>query len=401
MDGIKIRFTSIRHLSKSLRSSSRTRHTPLLCSLITSSYRSVGRFGKGIFRGTIFGLLLLGSGTYSNGQDASSDALQKEAAWNWPELRVFQEQLASYLDLSNATAEQRSAVQQAWNDLNAAQRGPEVLNRLLTVCGIVDPRVTQSLARLNSLETSQAIQEFVALKWFDAKVPGWLQDNLRLAIAKGLAQRSLYDEAIQVLETLDEKNVVDPSSLMFYRAICFHHLLQKEKCVEQLDRLLQRESELATRFVVTAKLMRSDIDPLKEDSLDEVARLMNDVERRLVLGRAGVKVREQERTIVEKLDKLIEKIEEQIQQQQQQQQEQQSSQNKPKNGQSQAMEDSRIAGGSGPGDVDPKKLEQGNEWGDLPPAQRQEALQNIMRDLPSHYREVIEAYFKRLGTGDR
>ena len=202
-------------------------------------------------------------------------------------------------------------------------------------------------------------------------------------MAKGLAQRSLYDEAIQVLETLDEKNVVDPSSLMFYRAICFHHLLQKEKCVEQLDRLLQRESELVTRFVVTAKLMRSDIDPLKEDSLDEVARLMNDVERRLVLGRAGVKVRDQERAIVEKLDKLIEKIEEQIQQQQQQQQQQQSAQNKPQNGQSQAMQDSRIAGGSGPGDVDQKKLEDEGVWGDLPPAQRQEALQNIMRDLPS------------------
>ena len=91
-------------------------------------------------------------GQVSFGQDPSSDVLQKEATWNWPELRVFQEQLASYLDLVNATSDQRSAVQQAWNGLGEVHRGPEVLNRLLDACGVVDPRVRQSMTKLDGLD---------------------------------------------------------------------------------------------------------------------------------------------------------------------------------------------------------------------------------------------------------
>jgi hypothetical protein len=39
-------------------------------------------------------------------------------------------------------------------------------------------------------------------------------------------------------------------------------------------------------------------------------------------------------------------------------------------------------------------------WGDLPPRERQEALQGMSKNLPSHYRDVIESYFKRLAAVD-
>ena len=54
------------------------------------------------------------------------------------------------------------------------------------------------------------------------------------------------------------------------------------------------------------------------------------------------------------------------------------------------MDDSQIAGGSGPGDVDPKKMEDRGGW-ESAPAQRQEALQRLTEELPTHYRDVIEA----------
>jgi TolA-binding protein len=145
--------------------------------------------------------------------------------------------------------------------------------------------------------------------------------------------------------------------------------------------------------------MVADIDPLKTDSLDEVARMMNDVHRRLDLGRAGQRVRDEEQEIVDKLDKLIEKIEQQMQQQQQQQQQQQSG--SPQQAQNQAMQDSQIAGGSGPGDVDNKDIGDRAGWGNLPPAERQEALQRLTEELPSHYREVIEGYFRQLAKERR
>jgi len=37
-------------------------------------------------------------------------------------------------------------------------------------------------------------------------------------------------------------------------------------------------------------------------------------------------------------------------------------------------------------------------WGDLPPKQRDEALQQIGRDFPAHYRDIIEQYFRRLAA---
>ena len=45
---------------------------------------------------------------------------------------------------------------------------------------------------------------------------------------------------------------------------------------------------------------------------------------------------------------------------------------------------------------DPKRIGTESGWGDLPPRQRQEALQQIGKDLPAHYREVVEEYFRKL-----
>jgi hypothetical protein len=63
------------------------------------------------------------------------------------------------------------------------------------------------------------------------------------------------------------------------------------------------------------------------------------------------------------------------------------------------MDDSRIAGGRGAGEVQKRDLGAGEGWGDLPPHDRERALQQIGREFPSHYREAIEQYFKRLATG--
>ncbi len=52
-------------------------------------------------------------------------------------------------------------------------------------------------------------------------------------------------------------------------------------------------------------------------------------------------------------------------------------------------------GGKGPGEVDRKNIGGSSGWGSLPPKEREEALQQIGRDFPSHYRDVIEEYFRR------
>ena len=99
--------------------------------------------------------------------------------------------------------------------------------------------------------------------------------------------------------------------------------------------------------------------------------------------------RKDQKDVVAKLDKMIEELEKQQQQQQQ-------SGGGGKQNPSQPMQDSQAADLFGPGNVDPKKLAENSDWGDLPAKQRQEALQQISRDFPAHYRDVIERYFRKI-----
>jgi len=136
-------------------------------------------------------------------------------------------------------------------------------------------------------------------------------------------------------------------------------------------------------------LMISDMESLEADSLDEIARLMEDIRRRQALHRSGTRVIDQEKKVIEKLDQLIEEIEQKMQQQA-------ASQAQAKSGSSKPMQESENAGGIGKGDVTERSLDEGGEWGNLPPQKRAAALAEMSRDLPPHYREVIEEYFRQL-----
>jgi hypothetical protein len=40
------------------------------------------------------------------------------------------------------------------------------------------------------------------------------------------------------------------------------------------------------------------------------------------------------------------------------------------------------------------------QWGKLPEKQRAEAMQELTRDMPPKYREVIENYFRKLAASE-
>ena len=231
-----------------------------------------------------------------------------------------------------------------------------------------------------------------------------LPPRLRAATAtwlgRLLVQRRYFDEALPVLAEVDPQTCPDAASLLFYRGSSYHALLKKTEALRDLRQLTQLKTGLPVRFERTAALMIADLKPLKEDSLDEVSRLMTDVSRRLDLGRVGESTQTKEQEIIDKLSKLIDDLEKQQQQQQQQQQQAQSSGGgggAPQGGQAgDPMADSQIAGAAGNGDVDPKSLQDTGGWGNLPPAERRESLQQINRDLPTHYRDAIEAYFRKM-----
>ena len=230
-------------------------------------------------------------------------------------------------------------------------------------------------------------------------LPKSMRMTLRTWLGRELVRARLFDEALPVIAEVDPSESLDPAATLFYRGACYHALLMKKEALADLRRLLENEDDSPVRFTRTARMMVADIKPLKEDTLDEISRLMTDVTRRLDLGRSDEQTKDQEQKIIDKLTKLIDDLEKQ--QQQQQQQQQQKSSGKPSDGsggQGSPMEDSQIAGGGGNGDVDKKNIDDRDGWGNLPPAERQQALQQISRDLPTHYREAIEAYFRKLAT---
>ncbi len=321
----------------------------------------------------------------------ADDQLRKSASWQWPDAQLYAEHLRSYLDQRQVDEPLLAQVEEYWLGSQQAAKGPELLDRLLVAAAMIEPRIEELHSRLQDPALRPTHPR--DLDWLTSDVPGWMQDTIRLACGRAFAQRRLYDEALETLGGLDVGQVCDPASLIFYRATCEHHLLKQAECLQNIELLLEREDELPARYAQLAMLMQADIQPLEADSLDEVSRLMNDVQRRLDLGRAGTRVRDEEQQIVDKLDKLIDQIEQQMQQQQPQPSDPSGN---PKQGQTQPMEDSQIAGGTGPGDVDKKEMEQRAGWGNLPAAERQEALQRLTQDLPSHYRGLIQGYFRQL-----
>ena len=93
---------------------------------------------------------------------------------------------------------------------------------------------------------------------------------------------------------------------------------------------------------------------------------------------------------------MIDELEKKRQQQQQMMQSGQAGGSKSNN----PANDSMLPNMQGSGDVDKKKLGEESDWGNLPPKQREEALQALGKEFPSHYREVIEEYFRKLARDE-
>ena len=61
------------------------------------------------------------------------------------------------------------------------------------------------------------------------------------------------------------------------------------------------------------------------------------------------------------------------------------------------MRDSNIATNSGPGQIDAKKIKDlAEQWGKLPPKEREANMRELTRNVSPRYREIIQEYFRKL-----
>jgi hypothetical protein len=327
---------------------------------------------------------------------ASSDGFAQSATWDAPTLDKARTATIAYLTQQQASADVLAQAETIWTAPDANIYAGDLLDRLAQSVSLVEPQARELTALCSRARRSASLPKF---EWLaDEKTEPLVRDNLRLYLGRWLVQNRLYDEAFEQIETLRPEQVVDPAGLLFYQAVVHHQMLHKEPGLEAIARLLERQEQLPRRYQSIAKLMQADLTPLKDDSLDHIARRMDDITRRLDLGRAGQKTRDVEDGVIESLDKLIEEMEKAAAAAEAAA----AAGNIADNIRSSSpAQDSVPMGGKAPGNVTQKNIGNKTGWGDLPPKDRQEALQQIGKDFPAHYRDVIEQYFRKLASEER
>ncbi len=316
----------------------------------------------------------------------------QKASWKIPAAEGVHDQVLEWLANRELDPTTRAQLDSLWASVLAGGHEAHVLDVVCATFAAVDPQARELLAVCSQPRQRLALPDVAWL--VEDKTAAFERYNLRLLYGRWLVHEALYDEAAEPLEGLAPADVVDPAGLLFYQAVVQHRALKRDAGLTTIARLLENESQIPKRYRSVARLMQADLEPLKDESLDHIARRMEDVRRRLDLGRAGPKVREVEDGVVASLDKLIKQIEEQ----QQAAAAAAAASGRGNLRPGRPAQDSVPIGGKGPGDVAKKPIGNQSGWGDLPPRQRQEALQQIGKDFPAHYRDVIEQYFRKLAS---
>ncbi len=223
------------------------------------------------------------------------------------------------------------------------------------------------------------------------QVPASIRSHVALHVAGQLHAARYYEETLEWLTWVVAQETLSPHLLHYYRATASQRLVRLAEARESAQLLIDEPGGAQRRHLAVAKLILHDTEQQAEpESLDHVARQMQDIRRRLQLGRSAEPEQDLQQTVLDALDKMIDDAEKQ------QQQQQQMAGSATPAAPSQAMQESRPAEMKGAGEVDRREVAAGGDWGAMPPVERDRVLQQIGRDFPAHYRDLIQAYFESL-----
>ncbi|MEP3477654.1 MAG: hypothetical protein ABJZ55_00255 [Fuerstiella sp.] len=222
--------------------------------------------------------------------------------------------------------------------------------------------------------------------------------QVQLFRARWLVQHRFYDDALEALDALGPDDVVDPASLLFYRAICQSELLQTQDALDSVTLLQNNTLDVPNHFLVVADMMKKELLEREEEGMKNVAELMTDVERRLDLGKSGKQTQSQEDAVIAALDKLLEDLENEKKKQQQQQQQQngQGGQGQQQQNASPSNQSQIKSGIDAKGEADPKNLDETGQWGLLNNKQEAKAREMIQQKFPPNFLDQIGRYTRKI-----
>jgi hypothetical protein len=281
-----------------------------------------------------------------------------------------------------------------------SQNQRSVLDRVADTLGLGNPAAATLLTSARDAGTPAPQETPALLK--DAKQSPYFRSNLGLAYAVALSHRRVFEEALEALKLVKPESVVDPAAYLFHRAVAEHSMSLREDATHTIIRLLDDAAEVPERYKTVAVLMAFDMQAWREKDLSDIARKMDNIERRLELARGGPKTQKMQKDVVARLDEIIKQLENQAKGDG-------NGGSCPNGGQpgnpgaipNSPQRDSLGGKNGGPGNVDPKKLDGlAKQWGKLPEKERAQAMQELTRDMPAKYREIIESYFRKLAASE-
>ena len=188
-----------------------------------------------------------------------------------------------------------------------AETDRSLLDRVTATLELGDPAVGQILAAAADPATPAPTEVPALLK--DAKRPVFYRGNLALAYAKALSNRRIHEEALASLQCVKPEQVVDPAAYFFVRAVAEHAMAMKSEAGRSIVGLLEDVADAPERYKLLAILMLYDMQQWRDKDLGQIARKMDNIERRLKLARGGPKTQKLQREVVARLDEIIKQLE--------------------------------------------------------------------------------------------
>lgn len=277
-----------------------------------------------------------------------------------------------------------------------------VLDRIADTLELGDATAAQLLA--DARDPAKPAPQSAPAILKDQSKPAFYRANLALAYARALTSRRVFEESLATLRAVKPEQVADPAAYYFYKAVAEHGLVRKEAAAQSILRLLEDCDNVPERYRAVAELMFADMKTWKKDERDlaYIARLMDNIERRLDLSRGGRITQDLQKKVLFRLDELIKEMENRAKQASASNAGNCPSGGKPKLGPGAGAPlapqlDSFGGSNSGPGNATEELVRNlAKKWGALPEKERAKALAELTRDLPPRHREAVEEYLRAL-----
>lgn len=187
-----------------------------------------------------------------------------------------------------------------------------------------------------------------------------------------------------------------PEGLRFMVAYCQVHDLEYAAAFESLESFLETYPDAPERLRTSAVQMLTELARRAPGQLGDVFDLLRYAQRKISHGEVGRPVVKRQKEAIELLDALIEEAE-------QQEQEGQGSGGGGGGGSSGGDQSgggakrSTLPGGQATeGELRRKRARPGEAWGKMPPKERERILQDLQKQFPSRYRDLLEQYYEQL-----